>query len=72
MYHGPWGKSGKIKQLAHLRVNYSGKNMRGGRKCIFAQSSAYKNYTPTAIPWPRNESKLPRFIPPANPGVKIQ
>ena len=32
-YNGP----GIIKQLAHLRENYKGKNINGGRKCRFTR-----------------------------------
>jgi hypothetical protein len=43
-----------LKTLPYVKPNYKGKNSAGGRKCIFSQSTAYKNgYTPTATPWPR-------------------
>ena len=41
MYHGPWGLSGRIKQIAHLRRSYKGKNIGGGRKCIMGTAKGY-------------------------------
>lgn len=55
MYNGP----GIIKQLAHLRENYKGKNMRGGRKCVFAQSPSYKKRGGSWVKrWPSGVIKL--------------
>jgi len=58
-YSGP----GIINQLAHLREDYKGKNMNGGRKCLFTQSKAYKNgYCPNATSWCSSPS-LSYFTP---------
>lgn len=40
-----------IKCLPQCKPGYKGKNMRGGRKAVFAQSPAYKIEHDTAIPW---------------------
>jgi len=37
----PYNGIPRLKQLAHLRENYKGKNMSGGRKCLFTQSKEY-------------------------------
>lgn len=34
----------KIQQLAHLKLNYKGKNESGGRMAYCSQSSEYKRY----------------------------
>ena len=53
-YNGP----GIIKQLAHLRESYKGKNMSGGRKCFFTQSRAYKRGDRYGNTWASNVTKL--------------
>jgi hypothetical protein len=55
---GPWGKKGRIATLPATRPEYKGKNAAGGRKAIFAQSSAYKSFAPTATEWHGWHAKL--------------
>ncbi len=40
-----------IRQLAHLKEGYKGKNDSGGRKCIMAQSAEYKRGEGVARQW---------------------
>ncbi len=46
----PW-RHPVLKVLPQVKANYKGKNISGGRKCIFSQSKAYKNPVSHAIPW---------------------
>ena len=48
----PWSPPAPPKPLAYLKPDYKGKNISGGRKCVFSQSKAYKHgYHPHAISW---------------------
>ena len=38
----PWRPPAPPKPLAYLKPDYKGKNISGGRKCVFSQSKAYK------------------------------
>jgi len=72
----PYSGLGIIKQLPHLKENYRGKNMNGGRKCLFTQSREYRRRCPYGHNWESGVSKrasawcsdpnLPHFTPTAS------
>lgn len=53
-----------IKQLAHLKPNYKGKNDSGGRKCIMGSSAEYRISGPAAtFPWGMvRQDETPKFF----------
>jgi len=55
-YNGP----PKLNQLAHLRKDYKGKNMSGGRKCFFTQSKEYKRSCRYGHNWESGVTKRAR------------
>jgi len=47
----------KLKQLPHVKPGYKGKNDAGGRRCVFAQSQAYKQSN-RHNQWPSGVTKI--------------
>jgi hypothetical protein len=57
----------ELKQLAHLRENYKGKNENGGRKCVMGTSRLYKLLGLYGIALPWDWDVQPRYVPPRSP-----
>lgn len=51
-----------IKQLAHLKENYKGKNDSGGRKCVMGCSSEYRSQEGHARQWGMLREGTPNFV----------
>ena len=41
MYHGPWGKKGRIQQIPGTKRNYKAQNISGGRVCTMSKAKGY-------------------------------